>query len=123
MTILKEMIINQKNGTQIRKIIKSKYNNVNMNIKVIFKFMNYIRKVIASYLKHIYQTESISTLNGNQSYSIDESHVNKIDDTNYWVVGIIINSNLELIRLNLTTARNTDYTIYYSLYKMWKYNC
>ena len=123
MTILKEMIINQKNGTQIRKIIKSKYNNVNMNIKVIFKFMNYIRKVIASYLKHIYQAESISTLNGNQSYSIDESHVNKIDDTNYWVVGIIINSNLELIRLNLTTARNTDYTIYYSLYKMWKYNC
>ena len=73
MTILKGMLIDKKNGTEIRKVFKIKYNNVNMNIKAIFKFMTYIRKAIASYIKHIYQTEHIATLNGHESYSIDES--------------------------------------------------
>ena len=35
--------------------------------------MNYIRKAISSYIKHIYQTEHIAILNGHESYSIDES--------------------------------------------------
>ena len=46
-----------------------------MNIKTIFKFMTYIRKVIASYIKHIYQTKNIATLNGHESYSINEINV------------------------------------------------
>ena len=44
-----------------------------MNLKTIFKFMTYIREAIASYNKHIYQTEYISIINGHESYSIDKS--------------------------------------------------
>ena len=51
MTILKGMLIDKKNGTEIRKVFKIKYNNVNMNIKTIFKFMTYIRKGIVSYIE------------------------------------------------------------------------
>jgi len=75
MTILKGLIIDKKNGTEIRKVIKIKYNNGNMNMKTIFKFMIYIREAIASYIKHIYQTEHISTLNGHESYSIDDIYL------------------------------------------------
>ena len=38
-----------------------------MNIRTIFKFITYIRKTIASNIKHIYQTEHITTLNGHES--------------------------------------------------------
>ena len=56
-----------------------------MNIKTIFKFMNYIRKAIASYIKHIYQTEHITTLNDHESYySIDESLMAHEEQTQIW---------------------------------------
>jgi len=100
------MIIDKKNGTVIRKVIKFKYNNVNMNIKTIFKFMNYIWKAIASHIKHIYQTEHIATLNGNESYSIDESLMAHEKQTQIWVVGVIKNSYSNNMRLNLTKIRN-----------------
>lgn len=47
MNIMKSMILQKKNATQIRKFIKHKYNGVNLNIRSIFKFMQYIRKSIA----------------------------------------------------------------------------
>lgn len=109
MTILKGMIIDKKNGTEITKVIKIKYNNVNINIKTIFKFMIYIRKAIASYIKHIYQTEYIAALNGHESYSIDESLMNHEEQSQIWVVGVIKNSNLNNVRLNLTKIRNSSY--------------
>ena len=59
--------------TQIRKYIKNKCNGVNLNIRCIFKFMLYIRKSIACYIKKLYITKEISTLNGNNNYAIDES--------------------------------------------------
>jgi len=102
MTIIKGLIIDKKNGTEIRKVIKIKYNNVNMNMKTIFKFMIYIREAIASYIKHIYQTEHISTLNGHESYSIDESLISHEKQYQIWAVGVIKKSNLKNVILNLT---------------------
>jgi len=100
------MIIDKKNGTEIRKVIKIKYNNINMNMKTIFRFMAYIRKVITSYIKHIYLTEYISTLNGHELYFIDESLISHEEQSQIWVVGVIKNSNLKNLRLNLTQIRN-----------------
>ena len=65
-----------------------------MNIKTIFKFMTYIRKTIASYIKHIYQTEHIATLNGHESYTIDESLITHEEQSQILAVGAIKNSNL-----------------------------
>jgi len=63
----------KKNATQIRKYIKNKYNGVNLNIRSIYKFMLYIRKSIACYIKNIYMTKEFSTINGNNNYTINES--------------------------------------------------
>ena len=109
MNIIKGMRIDKKNVTQIRKIIKCKYNNENMNMKTIFKFMTYISKAIASYMKYIYQTEHIATLNGHESYSIDESLMTHEEQSQIRAVGVIKNSNLNNLRLNLTNIRNSNY--------------
>ena len=71
--------------------------------------MNYIRKAIASYIKHIYQTENIAILNGHESYSIDESLIAHDEQTQIWAVGVIKNSNLNNVRLNLTKIRNSTF--------------
>ena len=113
MSILKAMIVDKKNGIEIRKIIKNKYNNVNINIKTIFEFMNYIRKETIYYLSHLYETEAISTFNGSESYSIDETLMSHNEGSQIWVVGVIKNSNLNKVRLNLTTTRNSTYLKYF----------
>ena len=89
MNILKAMLVLNKNGTQIRKYIKNKYNGVNINIKSIFQFMTFIRKSIACYLKNVYNTKEISILNGNNNYAIDESLFTHINNEQIWVIGII----------------------------------
>ena len=71
--------------------------------------MNYIRKAIASYIKHIYGTEHIATLNGHESYSIDVSLMAHEDQTQIWAVGVIKNYNLNNVRLNLTKIKNSTY--------------
>ena len=48
--ILQYMIVDKKDGIQISKIIKHKFNNVNINLSVLFKFMLTIRKAISNYL-------------------------------------------------------------------------
>ena len=50
--------------------------------------MTYIRKAIASYMKYIYQTEHIDTLNGHESYSIDESLMTHEEQSQIWEVGV-----------------------------------
>lgn len=64
--------ITKKNTTEIRKIIKNKFKWVNLNIRSIFKFMRYILKSITCYIKNIFITNDISTLNGYNNYVIDE---------------------------------------------------
>ena len=104
---MKCMILQKKNATQIRKIIKNKYNGVNLNIRSIFKFMRYIRKSIACYIKNIYNTIDISTLNGNNNYAIDESLFTHINNENLWVIGIVDTGNN--FRCNISKIRNNIY--------------
>ena len=109
MNIVKCMIIKKKNATQIRKYIKNKYNGVNLNIRSIYKFMLLIRKSIACYIKNIYITKEISTLNGNDNYAIDESLFTHINNENIWVIGIVDTSNNFNFRCNISNIRNHVY--------------
>lgn len=99
----------KKNATQIRKYIKNKYNGVNLNIRSIYKFMLYIRKSIACYIKNIYMTKEISTINGNNNYAINESLFTHINNENIWVIGVVDTSNNFNFRCNISKIRNNVY--------------
>ena len=70
MNILKGFIKGP-NATQIKKKLKEKYNNANINRRVIAKFMLILRKCIAEYYKDIYDTQDISIQNQRMTFAID----------------------------------------------------
>ena len=107
--IIKQMILENKNATLIRKYLKEKYNNTKINIRIIFKIMLYIRKCIAQYLNYIYLTKEISQINGNVPYAIDESLFTHKNNIPIWVVGIVSTTNKENLRLHTTKIRNLNY--------------
>ena len=107
MKIIELMLI--KIATQIRKILKEKYNGHNFNRRNIFKIMNYMRKFIAEYLYNIYNTENISSNNGHNVYTIDEFMFSHHNNKQLWVVGIVCSTNKSLFLCNYTKIRNSDY--------------
>ena len=78
-------------------------------MKTIFKFMKFIRKSIACYLKNVYNTKEISNFNGNKNYAIDESLFTHVNNEQIWVIGIINTSDKTQFRCNYSKIRNTDY--------------
>lgn len=103
------MIVYKKIATQIRKILKEKYNGHNFNIRVIYKIMLYMRKCISEYLYNIYNTENISTNEGHNIYAVDESLFSQKNNMQLWVVGIVYTTNKSLFRCNYTKKRNSQY--------------
>ena len=71
--------------------------------------MLYIRKSIACYIKKLYITKIISTLNGNNNYAIDESLFTHINNESIWVIGIVDTSNKFNFRCNISKIRNNVY--------------
>ena len=105
MNILKGFI-KGRNATQIKKKLKEKYNNVNINRRVIAKFMLILRKCIAEYYKHIYDTQDISIENQRMTFVIEESQFTSKDNIPIWMVGIINTVNKKDIRCHTTRTRN-----------------
>lgn len=103
------MIFKKKNATKIRKRLKAKYNNANINIRIIFKFMNIIRKIIVEYLYNMYNNEEISIHNRIGNFAIDESNFYIYDNLSYWVEGLISTTDRSKFRCNISTNRNSDY--------------
>lgn len=71
--------------------------------------MLYIRKSIACYIKKLYITKIISTLNGNNNYAIDESLFTHINNESIWVIGIVDTSNKFNFRCNISKIKNNVY--------------
>jgi len=71
--------------------------------------MLYIRKSIACYIKNIYMTKEISTINGNNNYAINESLFTHINNENIWVIGVVDTSNNFNFRCNISKIRNNVY--------------
>lgn len=109
MYIIEQFIIEKINASLIRKAIKNKYNETNLNIRAIYKFMKTIRQCIAEYLNNIYEEEDISTQNNNNYFAVDESLFTTIDNSPQWVVGIISTTDRTKFRCNITTTRNANY--------------
>jgi len=109
MYIIEQFIIEKKNASLIRKAIKNKYNEANLNIRAIYKFMKTIRQCIAEYLNNIYEEEDISTQYNNNYFAVDESLFTTIDNSPQWVVGIISTTDRTKFRCNITTTRNANY--------------
>ena len=104
MKISKYFILDQKNGTNIRKAL-SEENNINLNIHAIDRILNIFRKIIAHYLKDYYKFNKLGKVTGGSNISMDESMLTHINGEKILVIGAK-NNITGNIRLDIFKTRN-----------------
>ena len=99
--ILKLWIFESKNAAEIPSKIINDYQNLIISKQKILEILNYMRNIIAYYLKDIYKIEDIWEPNAMDKFAIDESLFINYKNTPYWVMGII-NVTTRAIRLEIS---------------------
>ena len=83
----------KKNGTEIYKEFKYRIIQYKVSQNHIFEILEFMRTILAHYLKDTYLLENITEQDNDQSLSIDESLFIHDNKAQIWVLGIINNSS------------------------------
>jgi len=105
--IIELFIIDNKKVTEIIKAICEYYKINSINLKVIYRMINLIRRAIAHYIKESYYTK-LAINNENAKITIDESlfcHFN--GNRQIWLIGLI-NTNTHEFRIEAVYERNSE---------------
>lgn len=70
----------------------------NLSKYVILKILNYLRLIVAHYLKDWYKLEPLAYENANDSIAIDESLFSHENIQQIWVVGLSNHRNSDIIK-------------------------
>ena len=81
MLILREWILEEKNGKQIYEYLKKKNLNYNLSQIHVYEILTVARYYISHYYKDKYKLEEFSTENSNEAYGVDESLFIREDNT------------------------------------------
>ena len=103
--IIKLVIIDNKNATQISSTLKDKIVNINFSYNIITNIIENFRFYITHYIRGQCTLESISELNKNENLAIDESDFVGFGDKKIWVVGIVNFNKRKLIKFRDNTIK------------------
>ena len=100
--------INEKsNANDIYQKLKNKNINYDICKEKILSIFKVARYYISNYYKHIYKLEEFSEFNKNERFAIDESFITSLDNEQWWIIGIINNTNKNF-RLEFSRFRNEN---------------
>lgn len=105
--ILDLWLNNEFNAEKISTKLTSLYEVDKVNKAFILKVLKQFRVYIANYYRDLYSLETIAPRNGYNHIAIDESLFTHCDGVQQWVIGMI-NSETNLIRLEVVESRDTD---------------
>ena len=94
----------KKNGTEIYKEFKCSNIQYNISQKHIFEILEFMRHVLAHYIKDTYLLENIAETDQDESISIDEILFVHENNVQVWVLGLI-NNKIRHIRLEILQNR------------------
>jgi hypothetical protein len=105
--ILKIWLFEENNVSKTINILENKYKIEKLNKNLVYKFVEYLRTIIANYIRSIYILEPLSNENSSQHIAVDESLFTHNGGTSQWVIGLI-NTQSNVIRLEIVNSRDAQ---------------
>jgi len=82
--------------------------NITVSSHLVTQVCDSLRDVISKYLFVVYETEILGDENKGGYFSVDESMFGHVNGNQYWLLGIVDNSNHDDFRIDFEETRDTD---------------